>query len=170
LKPSSNKLQKIVQELIKKYNIPGLSLAIIKNGKIGSHLEFGVKNSNYPEPVLSNTVFEAASLSKPVVAYGALILVKNEIFDIDKPLRDYLNTPYMGDPAYLSEVTLRHVLSHTSGFPNVNLKKGESLTLAFPPGSHFNYSGESFRYLGKVIEHLYGASLETFYKKVFFVL
>jgi CubicO group peptidase (beta-lactamase class C family) len=78
LNTSSDKLQKIVQELIKKYNISGLSLAIIENGKIDLHFEFGVKNSTTQEPVLSNTVFEAASLSKPVVAYGALILVLQE--------------------------------------------------------------------------------------------
>ena len=67
---------------------------------------------------------------------------------MDQPLSAYLPSPESDEPL-LSAVTLRHVLSHTGGFPTPNLKPGDPLKLEFYPGSHFAYSGESYSYLGE---------------------
>ncbi len=149
-----------LSELIKAYDIPGLSLALISDKKIVT-FEYGVKNSIYQDPVTSSTVFEAASLSKPLIAYAALELCENGLLEMDQPLSAYLQRPGSED-SFLSAVTLRHVLSHTGGFPTANLKPGDPLKLEFYPGSQFAYSGESFCYLGRVIEQITGDSLASY--------
>ena len=146
--------------LAKAYDIPGLSLALISDKKIAT-FEYGVKNSISRDPVISSTVFEAASLSKPVIAYAALKLCENGLLEMDQPLSTYLPSLKSDDP-FLSAVTLRHILSHTGGFPTANLKPGESLKLEFSPGSQFAYSGEGFCYLGRVIEQITGDSLASY--------
>jgi Beta-lactamase class C and other penicillin binding proteins len=123
--------------------------------------ECGVKNSISLDPITSSTVFEAASLSKPLIAYAALELCENGRLEMDKPLSAYLQSPESEDP-FLSAVTLRHVLSHTGGFPTANLKPGDPLKLEFYPGTQFAYSGESYCYLGRVIEQITGDSLASY--------
>jgi len=63
-----------VPDLMRKYNVPGLSLALISAGRVAWQQAFGVQNTETNEPVDLDTVFEAASLSKPVVTYQALKL------------------------------------------------------------------------------------------------
>ena len=154
-------LQKSCPLLMRKHLIPGIALALITNGKIAT-TEFGVKNNISLEPVDLSTVFEGASLSKPVVAYTALKLCESGILNIDKPLSGYFSDYKSIIDSRLSSVTLRHVLSHTSGFHSANLMKGELLKLQFDPGSQFAYSGESFRYLAAIIEHITGVPLEKY--------
>lgn len=149
-----------LSELIKTYDIPGLSLALISDQEIVT-FECGVKNSISLDPVTSSTVFEAASLSKPLIAYAALELCENGLLEMDQPLSAYLPSPESED-LFLSAVTLRHVLSHTGGFPTANLKPGDSLKLEFYPGTQFAYSGESYCYLGRVIEQITGDSLASY--------
>lgn len=128
------------------------------------HLELGVKNSKTKDPVKEDTVFEAASLSKPVFAYGVLKLVENGRLNLDKPLVEYLSYPDIKDDKRLNFITARMVLSHTTGFPNWR-PKNESLKIYFQPGERFSYSGEGFVYLQKVVEHLSGLSLEDYMQK-----
>ncbi len=137
-------------ELIKAYDIPGLSLALISEKKIVT-FECGVKNSISQDPVTSSTVFEAASLSKPLIAYAALELCENGLLEMDQPLSIYLPSPESEDP-FLSAVTLRHVLSHTGGFPTANLKPGDPLKLEFYPGIQVQINKEIGWGLGWGIE------------------
>lgn len=68
-------LERDVPELMKKSNVPGVSIAMIRRGKTIWVHGFGVKEAGTNQPVIGETVFEAASLSKPVFAYGVLKLV-----------------------------------------------------------------------------------------------
>lgn len=158
-------LQKLIPLYMEKYNVPGLALAVTQDEKIIASLEFGVKNIMTREHVVSSTVFEAASLSKPIVAYAALQMCQEELIDINKPLSKYLSKPYQGNPDNLSTITLRHVLTHTSGFPTANLKIGDSLKINSYPGSQFAYSGESFRYLAHVMEQIAKIPFNEYMKK-----
>src|SRR5262249_26786218 len=103
-------------------------------------------------PVDDNTVFEAASLSKPVFAYAVLKLVEQGKIGLDVPLTKYLPKPYVdGDPR-LEKITARIVLSHRTGFPN--WRGPNPLTFHFTPGEAFSYSGEGFVYLQRVVEQI----------------
>ena len=68
-------LEKDIPELMKKHGVPGLSIALIRGGKTTWVHGFGIKEARTGQPVMENTVFEAASLSKPVFTYGVLKLV-----------------------------------------------------------------------------------------------
>jgi CubicO group peptidase (beta-lactamase class C family) len=102
--------------------------------------------------VSDRTEFEAASLGKPVFAYGVLRLVDAKILDLDRPLFEYLPTPEANN-AKMKRVTARHVLSHTTGLPNWRQQPGP-LEPASDPGKTFSYSGEAFFYLQRVVEQV----------------
>jgi CubicO group peptidase (beta-lactamase class C family) len=161
-------LERDLPKLMKEADVPGLSIAIIRNGAVAWRHAFGVKNSTTREPVSDNTVFEAASLSKPVFAYAVMKLVDAGKFDLDKPLNQYLPGDYdVGPDPRLGQVTARRVLSHTTGFPN--WRGGDStLKFYFTPGEKFSYSGEGFVYLSKVVEHITGEKFNDFMKRTVF--
>ena len=162
------KLEQGVPQLMKEGDVPGLSIALLRDGELVWHHGFGVKNTKTNEPVTDDTVFEAASLSKPVFAYAVLKLLDVGKFDLDKPLNQYLPGNYdVGEDQRLSQITARHVLSHTPGFPNWR-PQGGALKIHFTPGERFSYSGEGFVYLSKVIEHVTGEKFNDFMKKTVF--
>lgn len=169
-KPDQNTLATLQQQvpaLLKEAAVPGLSMVVIRNGKTYWLGSFGLKNAKTGEPVTDQTIFEAASLSKPVFAYGVLKLVDQGKLDLDVPLCKYLPKPYIeGDPR-LDKITARYVLSHRTGFPNW---RGDSaLTIHFTPGERFSYSGEGFVYLQKVVEQVTGKSLNDYMTETVFV-
>ncbi len=160
------KLEQSIPQLMKDGDVPGLSIALLRNGELVWHRGFGVMNTKTKEPVADATVFEAASLSKPVFAYAALKLVDAGKFDLDKPLKGYLPGNYeVGEDPRLEQITARRVLSHTPGFPNW---RSGTLKIHFTPGERFSYSGEGFVYLAKVIEHVTGEKFNDFMKRTVF--
>lgn len=138
--------------------IPGLAIAIIERGETVWSAGFGSRDSTGGRVLANHTVFEAASLSKPLIAYAALRLVDAAKFDLDRPLVEY--TPY---PDFRSDprgrvVTARMVLAHTTGLQNERIGS-DSLRFSFTPGTQFQYSGEGYAYLGRVIEAITGSDL-----------
>ena len=89
-KQAIESLKKDIPDLMKSADIPGMSVALIHNGKLVWSDVFGVANAATRQPVTAATVFEAASLSKPVFAYGVLKLVDEGRLDLDTPLNKYL--------------------------------------------------------------------------------
>jgi CubicO group peptidase (beta-lactamase class C family) len=111
---------------------------------------FGQAIEQPSQTVSDQTVFEAASLGKPIFAYAVLRLVDAKILDLDRPLFDYLPLPEAQGPR-MKRVTPRHVLSHTTGLPNWRQQPGP-LEPATEPGQTFSYSGEAYFYLQRVVE------------------
>lgn len=143
------------------YEIPGVSLALIKDGKLVYHQTYGVRNTFTREPVDSNTLFEAASITKPVFAFAVQRLAERGVIDLDRPL--YLYQPYP-DIAYDERyklITAKHVLTHRTGFPNWRWMNSDGkLNLKFTPGTDYGYSGEGFEYLKMVVEKITGKKVE----------
>ncbi len=164
----AQKLQDQVQALMNKGEIPGLSVAYISKNKLAWYKVFGVGNAQTKTPVNNNSVFEAASLSKPLFAYAVMKLVEEGKIDLNKPLSEYLASPYpdVYDPR-ISKITARHVLSHTTGFPN--WRNGDTLKIFFEPGDRFSYSGEGFVFLSKVVESITGEKFNDFMTRTVFV-
>jgi CubicO group peptidase (beta-lactamase class C family) len=159
-------LQKSIPDEMKKYAVPGASLALIRRGKTVSLQAFGTKNGKTNDPVTTDTIFEAASLSKPVFAYGVLKLVDQGKLALDVPLTTYLPKPYItGDPR-LEKITARIVLSHRTGFPN--WRNDDGLPIYFTPGTRFSYSGEGYIYLQKVVEQITGKPLNDYMTEAVF--
>ena len=146
--------------------VPGLAVAVVQGGRVTWARGFGVRREGSPGTVSDSTVFEAASLGKPVFAYLVLRLVERGRLELDRPLGNYLPLAGLRDPR-AARITARRVLSHTTGLPN-ELHPGDSLALAFDPGSSFRYSGEGYAYLQRVVEHVTGESLERLARELVF--
>jgi len=163
---NSDTLDAKLQQIIQAVGIPAISVAVIRKGEIAYCKAFGMSNITARKSVDTNTLFEAASLTKPVVAVTALKLVEEGILDLDKPLYSYLGYAYGGvtDPR-IKNITARMVLSHTSGFPNWRVKK---LKIDSKPSEKFSYSGEGFVYLQRVMEKITHKSLPDLVKEKIF--
>ncbi len=136
-------------------NIPGLSIAVINEGKVVYHQTFGYANLEKKLPVTTKTIFEGASMSKSIFAFFVMKFVEEGKLDLDKPLYEYL--PYQ-DIAYderYKKITARIVLSHRSGFPNWRENEPDrKLKIKFEPGTDYEYSGEGYQYLAMVLKHI----------------
>ncbi|UII80080.1 serine hydrolase [Flagellimonas sp. CMM7] len=148
------------------YKIPGVSLALIKKGKVVYHNTYGQMNSYTNEAVSKNTLFEAASLTKPVFGFTVCRLAEKGIIDLDKPLYQYLRFPDIEHDERHKLITARYVLSHQTGFPNwPTRQKDGTFDLKFTPGTSYGYSGEGFEYLKRVVVHITGKKIHEILKE-----
>ena len=161
-----SRLENEVPGLMKQGRVPGMSIALIRDGKTIWLHGFGVKDKKTQEPVQPDTVFEAASLSKPVFTYGVLKLVDQGKLDLDTPLSSYLPKPYVPDER-VGKITARLVLSYRTGFPNWR-GDDDLLPIYFSPGERFSYSGEGYIYLQHVVEQITGKPLNVYMDEVVF--
>ena len=104
-------LERDIPRLMEQATVPGLSAAVVRNGQTYWLHGFGVMNATSSQPVTPDTVFEAASLSKPVFTYGVLKLVDQGKLSLDTPLTTYLSKPYIEGDDRLAKITARFVLS-----------------------------------------------------------
>ncbi|HET9983955.1 MAG TPA: serine hydrolase domain-containing protein [Longimicrobiales bacterium] len=146
-----------IPRLLRLASVPGLSLAVVGRGE-PTLRGFGVRRAGTGEEVTADTVFEAASLSKPVFAYLVLRLESEGVLDLDRPLREYLPLPDPSD-GRAAGITARHALSHTTGWTEWRFERGEPLTTRFAPGARFSYSGEGYYFLQRVVEHVTGKGI-----------
>ena len=156
-------LEQRLLALMHTFAVPGLALAVIRQNQIAYVGGFGVTDLFRATPVLPETVFEAASLSKPIVAYAALQLCAQGLLELDSPLISLIGNQQACD-AQLQGITLRHVLSHTSGLANW-LAEGEAPRTHFAPGSRFSYSGVGYGVLQQVIEAITGQPLALYVER-----
>ncbi|HYJ91658.1 MAG TPA: serine hydrolase [Pyrinomonadaceae bacterium] len=160
-------LQREIPRLMSEGEVPGLQIALIRGGKVTWIKSFGVKNAETREPVTDSTIFEAASLSKPVFAYAVMKLVEAGRLDLDRPLQSYLSEPYIKDDDRINLITARMALNHTTGFQNES-RPGQPLKINFTPGEKFSYSGEGLLFLQRVLEKITGEKLDAFMRRTVF--
>ena len=155
----AEELDRAVPDLLARYHVPGLSIAIIQNNALALTRGYGVRSQSDADRITVETVFEGASFSKPIFAAAALQLWEHGALDLDWPLAEYLPEPDRPEDPAIRQITARMVLSHTTGLPNWRREGGRLRTLR-PPGTTLTYSGEGFVYLQQVVEHLTGESLD----------
>jgi CubicO group peptidase (beta-lactamase class C family) len=155
-----------LERLLKDGRVPGLSFAVKRDGKIVETRALGVRDTSTGLPADEDTIFEAASLSKPVFAYAVLQLVDAGVLSLDTPLSTYV-PDYVKDDPRAALITVRNVLSQTSGLPNWR-SKTNPLKTYFQPGERFSYSGEGFVWLQRVVEAVTGESLNDIMARLVF--
>ncbi len=149
---STTTLNQYIEQAMDSLELPGLSIAIVNNNKIAYHNTFGVKNLKSQEPVTKQTIFEGASLSKPLFAYFLMKMAEDNQLDLDQPIYPYLESIFPkgiveeASLDYYKTLTPRIILSHGTGIPN--WVKGKPISIAFKPGTDFSYSGEAYQHLG----------------------
>jgi CubicO group peptidase (beta-lactamase class C family) len=168
-----------IQERMTLYRVPGVSVAVLEGGRIAWAKGYGVTDVDTGEPVTPQTLFQAASISKPVAATAALRLVEEGLLELDAPVNDYLKRWKIPENDFTREhpVTLKHLLTHTAGltvhgFPGYALTDEIPTTLevldgAGPantppirvdtiPGSIWRYSGGGYTIMQLLLEDVAG--------------
>src|SRR5208337_2247158 len=158
--PSVDVAEYIHREM-QRQHIPGLALLVSRGGKIVRAEGFGMANVELQVPVKPETVFQSGSVGKQFTATAIMMLVEEGKVGLDDPL-----TKYFADaPAAWKDVTVRELLSHTAGFGDYpkdfdfrkdwtedeELKLIQSIPLAYPPGTKWNYSNLGYVTLGILI-------------------
>ena len=180
-------LDTYIPGLIKKYNVKGASVVLIHDSQIEYKNNFGDSDAEGKVPVTENTLFQAASISKMVTSWGVMNLVEDGLIDLDAPVENYLSRWHLPPSKYnTEEVTIRRMLSHSSGIAHVGGYTGfesasevqsleQSLTspkdaningveVVYKPGSKYAYSGGAYTLLQLVIEEVTGQSFEDYMK------
>jgi CubicO group peptidase (beta-lactamase class C family) len=160
-------LQQAIPALMDSGSVTGLAIAIATDTGIVWTQGFGVRNTETGEPVTANSVFEAASLSKPVFAYAVMQLVDQGLIDLDTPIADFFEYDAITHDERYRLITPRMVLTHSPGFPNWRPRGGQ-LTIDRDPGTEFSYSGEGFVYLQRAVMDMMGEPLEQLVQRLVF--
>jgi CubicO group peptidase (beta-lactamase class C family) len=147
-----------IERLLAENHVPALGVGIIRDGKLRQVRVYGELRKGVPAPY--NTIFNVASLTKPVVTMLTLKLVSKGQWSLDEPLAKYWIDPDVANDPLHAKLTTRHVLSHQTGFANWRwMEESKKLRFQFEPGTKFQYSGEGFEYLRKALEKKFGKSL-----------
>lgn len=156
---------------------PGMAVAVIKDGKVLHCKGYGLAQLEWQCPITPETIFPIASLTKPFTATSILLLEQQGKLRLHDPLTRYL--PHF--PAYGRDITLAHLLTHTSGVKSYMSLKNFWTTLSkmdlspvelfayfkdgpleTKPGTHFAYNNSGYHLLGMIIEAVSGLSYEQF--------
>ena len=161
-----------VDDLVKtemaKHQIPGVTLKVMKHGMETKAAAYGFANLEWNIPATSETVFEIGSLTKQFTAACILLLAEDGKLSLDDRMNQYLK----GVPDSWRDITIRQLLSHTSGIKNYTGLDGFELSrhltqeqfiakiseqpLGFPPGEKFSYCNTGYNLLGYIIENVSG--------------
>ena len=160
--------------------IPGVQIAVIRNGKLIKAANYGLSNVELKTPVTSETMFEIASNSKQFTAGGILLLAEDGKLSLDDSITKYIN----GFPAEYDQVTIRQLLNHTSGvkdyieefelnrrldYTNQELVERVAANgLNFAPGEGARYSTTGYLLLGIIIENITGKPYGDFLRERIF--
>lgn len=174
------KIDSIIVKKMNAYNIPGLSIGIVKNDSILYSKGYGIKNINTKEIVTANSNFHTASISKLFTAQAIMILVQENKISLKNKLTELIPELKYKD-ARIKNITIESVLNHTSGLTDVsgyNWKNnnqsdnsleeyilGLNLKLRSEPHTEYNYSNLGYNILGYVIEKLSETNFDEFVKE-----
>ena len=162
----SSAVSNYVRSEMQRQHIPGVALLVSRSGKIVQAEGFGLSNVELQVPVKPETVFQSGSVGKQFTATAVMMLVEEGKVGLDDPLTKY----FPDAPAAWKEVTVRELLSHTAGFGDYpdkfnfrkdwtedqELKLVESIPLAYPPGTKWDYSNLGYLTLGILIHRVTG--------------
>src|SRR3954447_26657248 len=149
-------------------HIPGLALAVVKDGDVVYQQSYGLANVELKVPVTGDTVFQIQSITKTFTAAAVMMLVEEGKVALDDPVGKYLD----GTPESWKPITLRHLLSHTSGIkdfinePTASLRIDVSeedvfkatapRPLNFTPGEKYAYSNTNYHLLAMILRKVTG--------------
>lgn len=167
---------------IRKHGIPGASVAILRGKRVAVQAAAGVINLNTRVTATTDTLFQIGSITKLMTATMIMQLRDEDKLALDESILTYLPNFRIADMHRLTDVSIRHLLSHTSGidgdfFPRTDsggraieqlLEMSAMLPSLFKPGTNFSYSNIGFALLGRIIEVLDGRTYERSLKKRIF--
>ena len=154
-------------EWLKQKNIPSVGIGFIDKGQIVQTSVFGELEKDQPAPL--NTIWNVASMTKPITAVITLKLVEQGEWNLDEPIHKYYTDPDVANDPKSKLLTTRMILSHQSGFPNWRGNSSDGkLRFEFEPGTKYQYSGEGYEYLRKALEAKLHKNLEQLAQELIF--
>ena len=163
---------------MEKQHVPGLAVAVVRDGEIVLAKGYGLANVELQVPVTTNTVFQGGSIGKQFTATAVMMLVEEGKVALDDKASKYLGAV----PPSWTDITIRHLLTHTSGLTQYPadfdqrhdytedelLKIIQGVPLAFAPGARFEYSNAGYVTLGIIIRRVTGQYYGDVLKKRIF--
>ena len=173
---STDAVDRYIETQLKQRNIPGLSLAVARDGKLQKARGYGLADVENNVPATERTVYQWASVSKQFTAEAIMLLARDGKLRLDDPVARH----YAGAPSAWTNVTIRHLLNHTSGIKSYTslpsffdtLRKDykpdeliglvRDLPLEFDPGERWDYNNTGYYLLGLIVENASGKSYAEF--------
>lgn len=160
----TDKVDDYIKAEMQRQQIPGLSLAVVKDGKIIKAQGYGLANIEWNAPARPETVYKIGSVSKQLIATGVLLLWQEGKLSLDDPINKYLDST----PDAWKAITIRHLLTHTSGIvreapgfdplkvqPDAEvIKTAYALPLRFQPGEKWEYCNVGYFILAEITRRL----------------
>lgn len=162
----SARIDSYVKTEMGRQKIPGISLAVLRNGKISLLKSYGFANIEHQVPVKPETVFQSGSIGKQFTAAAVLMLVEEGKISLDDKITKY----FTDAPDTWKNITVRNLLNHTSGLgdypPEIELQRDytedeylafiKKSPLSFAPGTNWDYSNLGYVTLGALIRKVTG--------------
>src|SRR5690349_5007655 len=167
-----------IAEQMKEQNIMGLSIGVIKNGKVIMAKGYGLANIELKVPATAQTEYKIASVSKQFIAVAIMKLVQDGKLKVTDPVSKYITNT----PSSWKSITIRHLLDHTSGLPSeppafdgmkevadsVYIKAAFTDTLSYATGTKYEYSNFGYFVLADIIRIVSGTTFPDYMKKNIF--
>ena len=161
-----------VRALMEQRHIPAISIAVIKDGVLMKAAGYGLADMEHNVAARPDTVYKIGSTSKQFIASGIMLLIQDAKISVGDKLSKYIE----GTPEAWQDITIRHLLTHTSGLgregpafepykiqPDIEvIKSAYSVPLLFKPGEKHEYSNLGYFTLAEIIHRVSGQSWETF--------
>ena len=178
----ADSIDNYIKAEMERRHIPGVAVAVARDGKLVKARGYGVANLEHDVPVTPDTVFELASVSKQFTATAIMVLIEQGKVQLDDPVARHLSNA----PETWKAITVRHLLTHTSGLPGLGSgfkafhPRSPRFTtaemfdaaikdeLSFPAGERFQYSDVGYFLLGMIVEAASGQRYRDFLDERFF--
>jgi D-alanyl-D-alanine carboxypeptidase len=176
----ADRVDRYIQSQMTEHRIPGLALKIIRDGKVAKTAAYGLANIELNVPAKPETVFEIGSITKQFTAAGILLLAQDGKLSVDNQIGNYLKDL----PEAWTNVTIRHLLTHTSGIKSYTGLDGFQIwrhltqdqfikaigkqSMDFSPGDSWKYCNTGFNLLGYIIENVSGKNYWDFMSQQIF--
>ncbi len=144
---------------LKAFKVTGVGVAYIQDGRLAWTAFYGDQIPGGP-PANQKTLYNVASLTKPITAEIILRLASIGRISLDEPISPYWTDPDLADNPWTKSLTTRICLTHQTGFPNWRYQTGNRLKFLWQPGTGFGYSGEGYDYAAHFAERKTEVSFE----------
>jgi CubicO group peptidase (beta-lactamase class C family) len=175
-----NKIMEFVSGIQKSHRLAGVAVGIVKDGQSLLEAGFGVRDMQSGAPITPDSLFHLASISKLFAATAVMQLAEQGKLSLTDAPQKFLPYLKVHHPCS-TDLTIQHLLSHTSGFPDVTdygwhhpeeddgalerYVRNLDVDLMFPPGERFAYSNVAYEVLGDLVAKVSGLSFEEYIKK-----
>jgi N-acyl-D-amino-acid deacylase len=163
----SKRVDSFVQAEMTRQRIPGVAVGIVRKGTVVKSAGYGLANVEHEVKVTPATIFQSGSVGKQFTAAVVMLLVEDGKLSLDDPLTKF----FADGPPQWQKITVRHLLTHTSGIPDYTggtidyrrdyteeelVQFAQALKLEFPPGARWNYSNTGYVLLGALVRKASG--------------